>query len=79
MKFGSILRELRQTEGLSQMQLAIKSGLSQSAIAHWELGETEPTAGALITLAEFFDISIDELLGRKVTYKRQFDYYIIYF
>ncbi|MCL2556401.1 MAG: helix-turn-helix domain-containing protein [Firmicutes bacterium] len=65
MKFGNILRELRQEKNLSQVQLANKTGLSKSAIACWELSQSEPTAGALIILAEFFDVSVDELLGRK--------------
>lgn len=45
------------------MQLANATGISQSAIAKWELGKTEPTASAIITLAEFFDESADYLLG----------------
>ena len=45
------------------MQLATKTGLSQSAIAKWELGKTEPTASAIILLAHFFDESTDYLLG----------------
>ncbi|MBO5888514.1 MAG: helix-turn-helix transcriptional regulator, partial [Clostridia bacterium] len=47
----------------SQMQLANKTGISQSAIAKWELGKTEPTATAIITLAKFFNESSDYLLG----------------
>ena len=45
------------------MQLAIQTNLSQSAIAKWELGKTEPTASAIITLAKFFDETSDYLLG----------------
>ena len=45
------------------MQLAQKTGLSQSAIAKWELGKTEPTASAIITLAKFFNETTDYILG----------------
>lgn len=45
------------------MELSIKTGISQSAIAKWELDKTEPTASALITLARFFNESTDYLLG----------------
>ena len=45
------------------MQLAQAVGLSQSAIAKWELGKTEPTASAIITLAAFFKETTDYLLG----------------
>ena len=63
MIFKDRLKELRISRNLSQMQLAIQTNLSQSAIAKWELGKTEPTASAIITLAKFFDETSDYLLG----------------
>ncbi len=63
MEFKNKLKELRISKNLSQMQLAIKTGLSQSAIAKWELGKTEPTASAIITLARFFSETTDYILG----------------
>ena len=57
------MKELRAAKGLSQMQLAQAIGVSQSAIAKWELGKTEPTASAIILLAAFFDETTDYLLG----------------
>ena len=63
MKFSERLKELRQEYGLSQMTLSQKTGLSQSAIAKWELNKTEPTASALIALSQFFNESVDYLLG----------------
>ena len=45
------------------MQLANETKISQSAIAKWELGKTEPTASAIITLAIYFDETTDYLLG----------------
>lgn len=63
MIFSERLKELRLNKGLSQMDLSIKTGLSQSAIAKWELNKTEPTASALIVLSKFFDESVDYLLG----------------
>ncbi len=45
------------------MQLAVKTNISQSAIAKWELGKTEPTASAIITLAKFFNETTDYVLG----------------
>ncbi len=63
MEFKNKLKELRKLKDLSQMQLAIKTGISQSAIAKWELGKTEPTASAIITLAKFFNETTDYLLG----------------
>lgn len=62
MKFGERLKELRVNKGLSQMDLSLKTGLSQSAIAKWELNKTEPTASALIVLSKFFGEPVDYLL-----------------
>ncbi len=45
------------------MQLAQDTGISQSAIAKWELDKTEPTATAIVTLAKYFDETTDYLLG----------------
>ena len=63
MEFKERLKELRIQNGLSQMQLAVKTDISQSAIAKWELGKTEPTASAIITLAKFFNETTDYILG----------------
>ena len=63
MQFKERLKELRTLKGLSQMQLARAVGISQSAIAKWELGKTEPTATAIILLAAFFGETTDYLLG----------------
>lgn len=65
MNFGDRLKELRIAANLSQMDLSLKTGISQSAIAKWELGKTEPSASAIITLAKFFGESADYILGLK--------------
>ena len=63
MKFAERLKELRLARGLSQMQLANILHISQSAIAKWELNKTEPTASAIILIAEYFGETTDYLLG----------------
>ena len=63
MKFCERLKELRKERNLSQMDLALATNISQSAIAKWELGKTEPTATAIIVLAKFFNETTDYLLG----------------
>ncbi len=63
MTFRERLKDLRNAKHLSQMELSVKTGISQSAIAKWELGKTEPTASAIIALAKFFGESADYLLG----------------
>ncbi len=63
MIFKDRLKELRAEKKLSQMELSEKTGISQSAIARWELGKTEPTASSIVILSRFFDESADYLLG----------------
>ncbi len=63
MEFKNRLKELRMANNLSQMQLAKELGISQSAIAKWELGKTEPTASAIILVAKYFNESTDYILG----------------
>lgn len=61
--FKDTLKELREERELSQAQLAQKIKTSQSAVAKWELGQREPTAGNIVALARFFNVSSDFLLG----------------
>jgi len=63
MKLAEILRELREEKEISQKQLSDKTGISKSAIARWELSQSEPTASALIVLANFFNVTVGQLLG----------------
>ena len=63
MRFQERIKELRIQRNMSQMDLALATKISQSAIAKWELGKTEPTASAIITLAKFFGETTDYLLG----------------
>ena len=61
--FAERLKELRATKGLSQMGLAQATGLSQSAIAKWEMCKTEPTASSLYILSKIFNETTDYLIG----------------
>ena len=63
MEFKDRLKELRVERGISQMQLAKELKLSQSAVAKWELGKTEPTASAIIAVAKYFNETTDFILG----------------
>lgn len=63
--FGTILKELRTENNLSQSALAAKINCSQKIIDYWEKGSSEPTAHFIIALADFFGVSCDYLLGRE--------------
>ena len=64
-KFIERLKELRTDFGKSQVDVAKETGLSKSAIAHWELGERVPNAQAIIILARYFKVTTDYLLGEE--------------
>lgn len=57
------LKRLREAAGLSQVQLALRLGVSQGTIAHWEIGRRAPQARHLIKLANILGCSVDALLG----------------
>jgi len=61
--FAERLKELRIKNILTQVQLAEYISVSQSAIKHWENNQRVPNAEAVVTLAEFFRVSTDYLLG----------------
>lgn len=60
--FKDIIKELRESQDMSQYELARALQVSQSAVAKWELGKTEPTSSALVSIARFFNVSADYLL-----------------
>ena len=65
MTIGDKIKDLRIEKGLLQKELALKIYFSQSQISNWEKGATEPSANALIKLADFFEVTTDYLLGRE--------------
>ena len=65
------LKELREEKNLTQYEVARAIKTSQSNIGRWEKGLNEPAANYLILLADFFDVSIDYLLGRSDEFKLQ--------
>ena len=64
MTFAENLKQWRTSQGLKQKELAKKLNFSEQSISHWETGYTEPSIAQLIALADFFDTTIDELVGR---------------
>lgn len=59
------IRELREQNGLSMIELGVKIGVSDAAICKWENGNHEPKATYIVKLADYFGCTTDELLGRE--------------
>jgi len=60
---SEIIKNLRKNTGLSQAQLAAKLHVHQTAISLWEKDEYTPNADGLAKLAEFFNVTVDYILG----------------
>lgn len=63
LKIAENIRKLRHNLNLSQEQLAERLGVRFQAVSKWERGETYPDIELLPSIASFFGISVDELLG----------------
>jgi len=62
---GNKIAELRKGHGLSQRQLAKEIGTSQANLSRWEQGLNEPSIMECWKIADYFDVSIDVVCGRK--------------
>ena len=58
------LKELRKKKGISQLRLATELNTTQNTISRYETGEREPGIDELIKIADYFNISVDYLIGR---------------
>ena len=61
---GNNLYNLRKKSGLSQEEFAEKLHISRQAVSKWERGEAFPDTENLIEIAEFYGVTIDELVNR---------------
>ena len=64
MDFADRIVRLRKSRALTQKQLASGVGLSEVGIQNYEGRRRKPTYDVLVALADFFDVSIDYLVGR---------------
>lgn len=61
------LKSLRMSLGISQKKFAEDLGISQQAVGSWEVGRTEPSSDYLTLIADYFNVSVDYLLGQNKT------------
>ncbi len=62
MAFKDVLRKLRKQDGLTQDELASRTGMKRSAISMYERGEREPPFEKLEIFADFFNVDMNQLL-----------------
>ena len=58
------LKQLRKEHKLTQVELQMRTGIEQSLLSKFENGERVPPTETLITLADFYNVSIDYILCR---------------
>ena len=58
------LRKLRLDRGLTQVALQMRTGIEQALLSKFENGERIPPTETLVTLADFYNVSIDYILCR---------------
>ncbi len=62
-KIGKFLKGLRKEKGITQEQLAEILGISNRTISRWETGNNMPDISLLVEIAEYFDVSILEIIN----------------
>ena len=65
MEIGKKLKELRKNASLTQEELAKKLDISRVNYTRYEPNKVGPDFETLIKLADFYDVSLDEIFGRK--------------
>lgn len=60
--FKDNLKSFRKERKLSQQQLADALHTTTKTLSHWETGYSEPSLSQLIEIADFFQVTIDELV-----------------
>lgn len=58
------LKQLREQRHISQVFLGLELGMSQNTISRYETGAREADYKTLLIFAEYFNVSVDYLLGR---------------
>lgn len=61
---GENIRSLRLAKGITQEQFGYEMGVSAQAVSRWENSATYPDITMLPLIADFFDVTLDELMGR---------------
>lgn len=69
--YGEALKYQREMSGLTQFELSQKIAVSPQSISRWEVGNVSPCLYCCVQLADFYGITLDELIGREVKNKME--------
>ena len=60
--FGDMIKNLRQSRSLNQVQLAVSLNVSKQTVSNWENNNILPSIDMLVKISQFFSVSTDYLL-----------------
>jgi len=64
-KFHDKIYELRKENGFTQEEIAKRLKVSRQTISNWETGSAQPTIDKAMEIADIYEISMDELMGKR--------------
>ena len=64
-KVNTMIKLLRTEKGMNQEQLAEQLHVTRQAVSNWETGKTQPDIDTLTRIAEFFGVSVEQLIYGK--------------
>ncbi len=73
LSFGEQLNALRKEKGLTREALAKGLGISYWRLGKYETGERKPDYKTLMTIADYFEVSVDYLLGRQLAQEDSYE------
>ena len=65
-KYGEEIKFQRLKRNLTLKQIEAETGISNSNLSRWECGKVAPNINYCVVLADYYGISLDELIGREI-------------
>lgn len=72
--FGQNIRKIRIVKKLTQTEFADLFGLSRTAVGSYEEGRAEAKIDTIIKIADYFDLSLDQLVRKEITINEIFHF-----
>ena len=72
-KIGKFIASCRKAQGLTQMQLAERLGITDRAVSKWETGKALPDSSIMLELCDVLKISVNDLLSGEVVTMDRYD------
>lgn len=75
-EIGESLKEIRETKKYSVYKIEKETGIKHQSLYKWEKGEQEPSIIACIKLAEYYEVTLDYLVGKEDKNIKSSKYYM---